>query len=536
MADPRDLQRGLLLRLGDRQNIYPSPVPQQMAPTDMSLRDRMSAGLLNMMGDNTDPVARRRAQSLMTAMDFGPGIAVGAVDLLDAQNAYEQGNMAEAAIGTGTGLLSIVPGGRKFADITGEALLSLRKSAINGDKKALSELVNYENLPEDRVLYRAQNAVNRYGGQTQEDYVSGLLDRRPEKLGQTTEERMQRAEDQNYSGPYYTGASRMDRLLEKGEILPERATSGPMPFFTNDPELASSYAKNKADTSLEMNNSKDAFTVNPKAFNLPENKQLTVEDAWKYLSPDKKAEIINKATRIGYEDKANAEGKIILHPKGVNALPSSKDHFDYIMKTEAKGNPLAALRELWLDSGNLYDEEEIMGNIYKLTGFPEEISQINAPWTEASGVLPAMIRMQNPLDTLDTKSLQESVIPSLQKAFKDPKYNVKAQDYGVDQWDKNFRFTPKQWVDQLAEDVKKGENSYVWTSIPDEVTKQLEKLGYDSIIDVSGKGGGDIKEKVIIPFKPNQVRSINAEFDPEKADSADLLSSTYNSGILRNIA
>jgi len=533
MADPRDLERAFFERLRNR---YPTAIPQQMTPTDMSLRDRMSSGILNMMGENTDPVARRRAQGLMSAMDFGPGIAVGAVDLLDAQNAYKQGDMAEAAIGTGTGLMSIIPGGRKVADITGEAILNLRRKAINGDRNALSELVSYENLPEDRVLYRAQNAINRYGGQTQEDYVSGLLARRPEKLGQTTEERVQRAEDQNYSGPYYTGASRMDRLLEKGEILPERATSGPMPFFTTDPELASSYAKNKRDTSLELNSNKDAFTVNPKVFGLPESKQLTVEDSWNYLSPDKKAEIISKVKRIGYEDRDNATGKIILHPEGVKGLPSSEDHFDYIMRTEAKGNPLAALRELWLDSGNLYDEEELMGNIYKLTGFPSEISQINAPWTEASGVLPAMIRMQNSLDTTNTKSLQESVIPSLQKAFKDPKFNVKKQDYGADQWDKNFRFTPKEWVDQLESDVKNGENSYVWTSIPDEVTKQLEKLGYDSIIDVSGKGGGDIKEKVIIPFKPNQVRSINAEFDPKKADSADLLSSTYNGGILRNIA
>lgn len=134
MADPRDLQRELLLRLGDRRNIYPSPVPQQMVPTDISLRDRMSAGLLNMMGDNTDPVARRRAQSLMTAMDFGPGIAVGAVDLLDAQKAYEQGNMAEAAIGTGTGLLSIVPGGRAVAqgaETVGRSIMNKAKPAIN---------------------------------------------------------------------------------------------------------------------------------------------------------------------------------------------------------------------------------------------------------------------------------------------------------------------------------------------------------------------------------------------------------------------
>lgn len=118
MADPRDLERAFYDRLRNR---YPAAIPQQMTPTDMSLRDRMGSGILNMMGSNTDPVARRRAQGLMSAMDFGPGMAVGAVDLLDAQSAYQQGNMTDAAIGTGTGLMSIIPGGRKVADAAGTA-------------------------------------------------------------------------------------------------------------------------------------------------------------------------------------------------------------------------------------------------------------------------------------------------------------------------------------------------------------------------------------------------------------------------------
>ena len=131
MADPRDLERAFYERLRNR---YPAAIPQQMIPTDMSLRDRMSSGILNMMGENTDPVARRRAQGLMSAMDFGPGVVVGAVDLLDAQNAYEQGNKAEAAIGAGTGLLSIVPGGRAVAqgaETVGRSIMNKAKPAIN---------------------------------------------------------------------------------------------------------------------------------------------------------------------------------------------------------------------------------------------------------------------------------------------------------------------------------------------------------------------------------------------------------------------
>lgn len=431
-------------------------------------------------------------------------------------------------------------GGRQGTAVAGgSALHDLKMRAVNGDESAIAELMTIEGLDRDNVLRRAQNAASRYEGLSQEEYAQIVRDRRPVRLGQSTEERMQRSSEQGYSGPYYTGASRLDRLLQENEILPERATSGPMPFFTTDPELASSYAKNKRDTSLELNDNKEAFTVNPVDLNLPKDREITVEDSWNYLDPDKKAEILSKAERIGYEDLDNFEGKFVLHPEGVKGLPSSKDHFDYIMRTEAKGNPLAALRELWLDSGNLYDKEELMEVIYKLSGFPARISQINAPWTEASGVLPVMMRLKNPIDTTNTDSLKQTVIPALREAFSDPKYNVKSEAFGVDQWDKNTRFTPKEWVEQLAEDVSKGENSYVWTSIPDEVTLQLEKLGFDSIIDVSGKGGGDIKEKVVIPFKPNQVRSVNAEFDPEKIDSADLLSSRQSErqmSALRGIA
>ena len=117
MADPRDLQRAFYDRMASRG--YPQPIPQEMVPQNMSLRDRIGSGILNMLGSNTDPVARRRAQGLMSALDFGPGIAVGAVDLLDAQNAYQQGNLVDAAIGTGTGLMSVMPGGRRMADMAG---------------------------------------------------------------------------------------------------------------------------------------------------------------------------------------------------------------------------------------------------------------------------------------------------------------------------------------------------------------------------------------------------------------------------------
>jgi hypothetical protein len=94
--------------------------------------------------------------------------------------------------------------------------------------------------------------------------------------------------------------------------------------------------------------------------------------------------------------------------------------------------------------------------------------------------------------------------------------------YGADAWDKNSRYTPKQWVDDLADDIAQGKNSYVWTSIPDKVTEQLKKLGYDGILDTGGKAGGQ-GHQVVIPFAANQVRSKFAAFDPSRLHEDDLL-------------
>lgn len=109
---------------------------------------------------------------------------------------------------------------------------------------------------------------------------------------------------------------------------------------------------------------------------------------------------------------------------------------------------------------------------------------------------------------------------ALEEAFKGDR-SRKAQ-YGVDMWDKNHRYTPREWVAQAKDDLAKGENSYVWTSIPDKVTEQLRRLGYDGILDTGGKGGG-MGHTVAIPFGAHQVRSQFAKFDPKNLGKSDLL-------------
>lgn len=344
------------------------------------------------------------------------------------------------------------------------------------------------------------------------------------KLPMDKAARMTRAAEQGFDTgtTWYHGAARADRIVDSGKFDPKRATSGPMAFFSDDPAMGSSYAMGKkADTSLmDEGHVPSYFTVSPKDLgHTSARTPYTVEQSWYHLKPEQKQEILARAKRVGYEDPSTATGDYTLHPPGVDASLSG-DHFDYLMKTSARGNPLAALREMWHDGGELVGNEADLARIYQLAGYPHPISQKNAPWTEHPAVIPAHIRMKNPLNTNNADYMRSKVIPALEDAFK--KDRSRTKEFGADMWDKDTRYTPKEWVAQLKEDLAKGDNSFVWTSIPDKVTAQLRALGHDGILDRGGKQGGD-GHNVAIPFNPQDVRSVNAAFDPAKTDKPGLL-------------
>jgi hypothetical protein len=347
--------------------------------------------------------------------------------------------------------------------------------------------------------------------------------RRAASLPMDHEARMARAAEQGFEGPWYHGSMRTDRLTEKGAIDPRRATSGPMPYFTDSPEMAAGYAMGKkGDTSLaDFGNVQDYFHVSPSDLwpGTRSRSPITVEQSWHYLPPETRADILSKAKRVGYENFQEASGPYTLHPPGVEAT-LSPDHFDYLMQTSARRNPLSALREMWHDGGNLVGSEGDLSTIFKLAGYPHPISEAAAPWTEARGILPAMLAMRNPLHTENQQLMSGEVLPALERAF--ARDRSRKQEYGADMWDKNTRFTPREWVQNAKEDYAKGDNSFVWTSVPDKITAQLRAMGYDGLIDTGGKMGGQ-SHKVAIPFGPEQVRSIFAAFNPANIGKKNLL-------------
>jgi hypothetical protein len=333
---------------------------------------------------------------------------------------------------------------------------------------------------------------------------------------------------------YYHGTERLDRFLEGKSLNPKRATSGPMPYGTDNPDVASNYAIGKQDTSRIANDVGDManyFQVSPKDLGYTRGKTpYSVEQTWHHLSSEKKAEILDKARKIGYENPDEGTGKFVVHPTSEGA-PFSQSHFEHTLQREAGGNPLKALRQLYAESGMLdaYAPAEL-SDIYKLAGYPYEISQSNAPWASAKGVMLGKARITNPLITENADELQTKVLPALKEAFAKDRTRIKAG--GADQWDKNTRYTPKQWVETLEKDLAEGNNSYVWTSIPDKVTEQLKSLGYNGIIDTGGKGGTVTGHQVVIPFDPSQVRSKFAAFDPKLKDKANMLSGMIPFGLI----
>lgn len=478
-------------------------------------------GVAPVIGDAAAKAVRGASQSATRsvrqvaedAMKSIPGLKLGVYG--NPENGYTISRIEIPKDLRNTGLgTSVMRSITQAADQEGARLMLTPTSDFGGDKNRLTE------------FYRRLGFINNSG--RAKDFTTMETMIRPPSdaaakairgLDMSQAARMQRAQEQGYTGPFYHGSGRIDRVVESGKIDPRRATSGPMPYFTDSPELASKYAMSKQDTSLPEGQMPEFFRVSPKDIGISGRSTIPVERSWHFLSPEVKADIRERALRVGFENIDESSGKLMLHPSGVEASPS-RTQYEYLMKTTAKGNPLAALRELWAESGILYGDEEKLADVYRLAGFPARIDQSSAPWTEAKGVLPAMLRISNPLVTENTDELTNRVIPALREEFKNDRTRLK--QFGADSWDKNTQYTPKQWVDELAQDISEGKNSYVWTSIPDKVTNALERLGYDGILDISGKGGGT-RETVAIPFRPDQVRSINAAFDPANRGSANIM-------------
>lgn len=286
----------------------------------------------------------------------------------------------------------------------------------------------------------------------------------------------------------YHGTGRPDRVGE--QFRKSRATSGPMSFFTDNPEVASGYAKGKTDTSIAYED--DAFDYKNWFKKKVGRSEYNLEQAGAIMSPQERNAVIEKLKDISVDEDT---GEIIYKQGGGSIMGS--DSFNWYLNRESNGNPLVAANKIWLESGQLYGEEDKFAKVLQLAGVKG--FEYNDPHAKYPFVYKVFLSIKNPLDTAN---ISQDIINSLEDASK--RVRRKAQTGGADQWDKNT-IAPKDWIERLKSDQAEG-TTHAWTSIPDWVTKELKAKGFDGIKDSGGKGGGT-SHNVWIPFEENQVKS-----------------------------
>lgn len=299
--------------------------------------------------------------------------------------------------------------------------------------------------------------------------------------------------------PVYHGTARPDRV--KDFFNPNRATSGPMAFFTDDPEVASGYAQGKSDTSLE----------HPEGFAgwfkyKVGRTEFPIDRAWVFLSLEEKRTVRERVYTVGYQDPEEMQGPIVSNsasPMGKNGIT------DYLQRYE--GNALATLVEIWLSSGCLYDEEEVFLDVLKAAGLDINKVRYDSPHASYPSVYAVYLSIQNPLDT---SAIPENVLNALRETGKRKKEKRPAGG-DPDSWDKNT-ISGKDWLRNLEEDLRKN-TTRTWVRIPDWATETLKKWGYDGVKDTGGKYHSH-QHTVWVPFYPYQVKSVfnPGKFDPTK--------------------
>ena len=307
----------------------------------------------------------------------------------------------------------------------------------------------------------------------------------------------------------YHGTARKDRV---GTVFrPERATSGPMAFFTDSPEIASNYSRNKTDTSIDYEEEDYHDYHRQFRVTLPSGRDIPLERYWNYLSPEERQRIARTAGHI----RTDWEGddSIILDPSTDEANGGFRFHLQ-----EARGNALRALVYHWLDSATLFGQEARFLDVLSKLDLPIAPWYRDPDYTEP-GVYACYLHMEHPFRT---NGITGKILTSLKAASR--KAGNPAQKGGLLSWSKND-LAPEAWIDILEEDVKNG-TTYAWTTIPDWVTACLKRLGYDGIIDQGGKFHSDI-HTVYIPFSPYQLKSAtdnNGSFDSGNPDITFALS------------
>ena len=296
--------------------------------------------------------------------------------------------------------------------------------------------------------------------------------------------------------PFYHGTARADRV---GYVFdPKRATSGPMAYFTDDPDIATNYSRDKADTSLAYDSDYDSYETQFQVNGKP------VTEYWNTLTAAEKKAMTEKIKQVTLDDNDN----IVLEPGNQIGIGSFSDYELH----RAKGNALSVLVDMWLGDGNLWNEESRFLDVLKAVGIDQ--AQYNNPDYREEKVYQAYLNITNPYNT---GKLDQSFIDDLQSYVDDADMSrYDTNNAQADMWDKNG-IPIEDWLERLQDDLDNG-TTHAWTTVPDVVTDFLKDSGYDGIVDQGGKNGGD-QHTVAIPFYSNQIKEVT---NGNPTDSPDI--------------
>lgn len=289
--------------------------------------------------------------------------------------------------------------------------------------------------------------------------------------------------------PFYHGTARADRV--GNYFNPERATSGPMAYFTDNQKIAENYSRDKTDTSLAYDSEYDSYETQFRV-NVG-GKSVSIVDYWKTLPIAEKNKITQKAEQLTIDDDYE---NLILKPG--NKYGNGGFDLRY-----ARGNALQALVDSWLASGYFMDEEERFLEVLQKVGI--ENAEYKNPDYREEKVYKVYLNIANPLYT---KDIDNDFIADLEDYVENADMSIyESESSSADMWDKND-IDIYDWIERLRADVENG-TTHAWTSIPDIVTDFLKDYGnYDGIVDQGGKNGGEI-HTVAIPFYSNQIKNVD---------------------------
>lgn len=385
---------------------------------------------------------------------------------------------------------------------TKKAVVSQRPQTLGSSEPITASEMGSNSFSADMVP-QSDTAVNNYSMQNSAEDASGkhsLMDipaMDSEYSAAVESGNMQEARrlvDEAAKGNGYTikafhGTSRGDRV---GNVfLPERATSGPMAFFTDNREIAERYSRDKADTSLAYDEEySDYYTQ----FRVTRNgKSLSIGELWKYLPMAERTKIKNAAPHIRFDEDYD---KVIYD----SAAQHGNGAYDAYELNRNKGNVLNTLVSTWLETGDLYNREADFLDVLRLAGLNDV--EYRDPDARNEKVYETYLKIRNPFDASNVEQTFYDGLSAWLKSTDISEYQ--RESAGADTWDKNS-VEPEQFLERVASDIEAG-TSHAWTSIPDYVTAYLKELGYDGIKDTGGKGGGE-SHTVWIPFSSEQVKS-----------------------------